>query len=353
MKKTSLTLSGLAIMGVIINHSNWHVLRQFPNGDTQGYPFLVIDQLGKFAVATFIFIAGSFIAYATSGGKRDSLWAIIRPRLKSLMWPWLIWSVIFWVGQYFQGSSLSLNNLWCTLFIQYYFVPLLMFYYLLAPMIIKEVKSNPIRLLIWVSVIQLLSMVLFYARIYWPNFPEVLKPWVDMGPLSYLRFAFYFPFGIVCRLFADRVKWRFDRFRILLPWLTLLLFFLSVGEAAIAYSIGGEVWPRGNDQTKLTSVLFSISLFLCFAIFDTLTVPLNRFVNQLGARSYGLYLCHYLVVGIIAKILTHVSPWLTSASQGWLFVPILFLLSLVLSNGLMENVAHLPRIKQFYRYVFG
>ncbi|MCP4536096.1 MAG: acyltransferase [Chloroflexi bacterium] len=350
MRRTIPILRGLAILGVIFNHANWHALSRFAAGDVKGYPFLAFDQIGKFAIPAFMAIAGYFIAYATSGGKRDLSWQVVRARLVGLLWPWLIWSAIMMIGQFVQGRSLSLAEFVRTLFIHYYFIPLLILYYLLAPLVVKLARSNVRGLLVGAAVVQLLTIALFYARVYHPLFPGALKSWVDLGPLQYLRFAFYFPFGVVCGMFSRATKNSLTRFKSVLPWLTLIFFGLAVVETMMAYNLGGNVWPTGGDQTKLSSALFSTALVFCFVIFDKLTVPSIRTAKKLGAHSYGLYLCHYPILGIIAKVIERVVPGV--ASQGWLLLSLLFVLTVAFAMLLMEGVSKLPA-KRFYRYLFG
>jgi len=350
LRKTIPILYGLAILGVIFNHANWHVLREFPPGDPQGYPFVVFDQIGKFAIVGFMFIAGYFIAYATSGGRRDLSWQIIVARLRNLLWPWLIWSIIMAVGQALQEHSLSPGSILANLFIQYYFVPLLIFYYLLAPFIARWAKTHTRALLVGAAIVQILAMALFYARVYWSGFPADFNSWIDLGPLQYLRFAFYFPFGVVCGMFPQMVKTPLLRFKPVLPWLTLLFFGLSATESLIAYHLGDSYWPIGSDQTRLSATLFSITFILCFVAFDNIPVPFSRTITKLGAHSYGLYLSHYLMLGLTARAITAIVPWV--ATQGWLYLPLLFVLTVALCRGLMESVARLPT-KRFYRYLFG
>jgi len=67
------------------------------------------------------------------------------------------------------------------------------------------------------------AVALFYAHVYHPRFPAVLKFWVDLGPLQYLRFAFYFPFGVVCNTFSRMVKDSLTQLKPALPWLVLLV----------------------------------------------------------------------------------------------------------------------------------
>lgn len=350
MRRTIPTLRGLAILAVIFNHANWHVLSQFSPGEARGYPFLVLDQIGKFAIPAFMVISGYFTAYATSGGKRNLNWEFIRARLDNLLWPWLIWSVILTVGQSFLGRSISLGELSRNLIIQYYFIPLLILYYLLAPIVVIWARSNARALLAGAALVQSLAVALFYCRVYCPGFPGALKSWVDLGPLQYLRFASYFPFGILCGMLARTVKDRLVQFKSILPWLTLFMLALTVLEAGTAYHLGGDAWPKGGDQTKMSSALFSIAIIFCFAAFDKMSVPFDRAIKKLGTHSYGLYMSHYPVLGILARVFSRIAPWLTS--QGWLFLPVLFVLTVALSTLLMDLVSRLPT-KRFYRYLFG
>jgi len=349
VRRTIPILRGLAILGVILNHANWHVLSQFEPGEPGGYPFVVFDQIGKFAIPAFMLITGYFIAYA-AGSKRDLSWRVVRARLENLLWPWLIWSAILMVGHSFQGGSISPSEFLRTSVIHYYFIPLLILYYLLAPLVVKLARSRAPLLLVGAAVVQLLAIALFYTRVYHPSFPGAPKSWIDLGPLQYLRFAFYFPFGVVCGMYPRAAKNYLTRSKSVLPWLTLFFFGLAIVETALVYNVGGEFWPTGGDQTKLSSALFSTTLLFCFLVFDKLTVPSARAVKQLGTHSYGLYLCHYPILGVIATGIEWAAPWV--ASQGWLFLPSLLVLTITLSMLMMKGAARLPA-KRFYRYLFG
>jgi len=342
----------VAILAVVFNHSNWHVLENFVPGDPHGYGYIVTDQIGKFAIAAFMFIAGYFISYATSAGKYDLRWGIVRARLLGLFWPWLIWSVLMTIGHHFQGRALSPEELLKNLFIQYCFVPLLMFYYLLAPFILRWVRNHPRRVLIGAVIVQLLAIALFYMRVYVPSFSNLINlSLIDIGPMQYLRFAFFFPFGVIAGIAPQFFKDPIIRFKSLWPWLVLVFFILAFGESALAYSLRTcRTWPIGGDQTRLTSSILSISIIICFLTFEKIPIPFKNIVIKLGARSYGLYLSHYVILGMVGKAIHCVAPW--SDLQGWWLIPTLFLVTVFLSYSLMDISSRMPT-KQFYRLVFG
>jgi peptidoglycan/LPS O-acetylase OafA/YrhL len=201
------------------------------------------------------------------------------------------------------------------------------------------------------AAVQLAGVLVFYARYYWAPFPEALRPWVDLGPLEYLRFAFFFPVGLAVGMYPDQARGSLGMWKPLLPWLTVLFLGLSILETAQAYRLGGELWPGAGDQTKLTSVLFSAGLIACFVAADKLTVPFRRFVVTLGSHTYGYYLTHYVILGIVGRVIQRFWPWLDA--QGWLLVLVLFLLTTALSMLLIEGWARLPVINRFHRYLFG
>lgn len=357
MRRTIPLLSGLAILGVIFNHANWHALRAFAAGQIGGYPYIVTDQIGKFAIVGFLFIAGYFSAYATNAGKTDLRWEVVRARLLGLLWPWLFWAIFFTLAQAIQGGEFSPEKLpgelLYNLFIQYYFIPLLMFYYLLAPAISHWARFNA-RSLLWVSaILQVVGIGLFYLRVYWPGFPPALQPWIDVGPLQYLRFAFAFPLGMFAGMFPQRVKEPLAKLKRPLPWLVLVFFGLSAIESGFAYHYGAQnpaVWSIGGDQTRLSAALFSLAFVACFIVYENIKLPLNNQLIKMGTRSYGLYLSHYVILGILGKVLQRILP--DALQQGWLIFPTLFILTAVLAMLLMEIVARSP-FKRIYRYIFG
>ena len=93
-----------------------------------------------------------------------------------------------------------------------------------------------------------------------------------------------------------------------------------------------------------------MAFVFCFVVFDKLTVLSIRTIKKLGKHSYGLYLCHYPILGIIAEVVERVAPGV--ASEGWLLLPLLFVLTVTSAMLLMEGVSKLPA-KRFYRYLFG
>ncbi len=351
MRRTVPLLSGFAILAVVFNHANWHVLERYAPGDPAGLAFLICDQIGKCAIAAFLAIAGYFIAYATAGGKSDVRWSVIRARLLNLLWPWLLWSLVDFALHVILTRRIDLGELLATPFVHYYFIPLLMAYYLTTPPLVRIARANPRGLLLGAALVQGLALMLLYARLYTSILPSVVVPWIEVGPLQYLRFAFFFPLGLVLGMYPQAARDWLARIRGVLPWSTLVLFAASVGEAWIAYGRGGAYWPLGGDQTKLTSALFSISLILTFAAADRMQFRGDKLLMRIGGRTYGMYLTHYIFLGALARVFEAAWPG-GGDVPGWILLPVLFIGTAGASMVLMEVVARSP-FRKLYTVLFG
>jgi peptidoglycan/LPS O-acetylase OafA/YrhL len=158
---------------------------------------------------------------------------------------------------------------------------------------------------------------------------------------------------MVAGMMPKQVKAVTGGWKPVMPWLLIVAFILSALESAWAYNSAVEnpaVWPIGGDQTRLTTAIFSLVFAACFMVYEQIKLPMSKRITKLGTRSYGLYLSHYVILGILGKVFDLVLP--ESLNQGWLVFPLLFILTTVLAAALMEIVARSPA-KPLYKYVFG
>ncbi len=109
MIKRLLILNGLAAVFAVINHAVvweltamfWWTDRYLPAGSAatqlQSLRFFtagLVDQLVFFAVFAFLFISGFFIAIATGRTQKTIPWRLVFQRVKFLIIPYILWSVI-------------------------------------------------------------------------------------------------------------------------------------------------------------------------------------------------------------------------------------------------------------------
>nr|NIT61515.1 acyltransferase [Fodinibius sp.]NIV16108.1 acyltransferase family protein [Fodinibius sp.]NIY30095.1 acyltransferase family protein [Fodinibius sp.] len=145
MNRQFVALSGIAMMLIVINHSIQMGLEYTQASGVELPPpwalttLEIIQALGNFAVPIFLFISGAFIAYAARGEPPRLSWKFIRSGLIHILLPFLIWSLVFYVILFTNRGTLYtpfeyIRNL--LVGYPFHFVPLLVFFYLISPIIV-------------------------------------------------------------------------------------------------------------------------------------------------------------------------------------------------------------------------
>ena len=138
--------SGLAMVLIVLNHAihigieSTALYGAEPVTGWGRYLLTGLQALGVFAVPVFLFVSGSFAAYAararrTAGISYHFVWAALR----HILIPYLIWSLIFYAAVYFlRGEQYAPLQYVKNLLVgyPYHFIPLLTFFYLLAPILL-------------------------------------------------------------------------------------------------------------------------------------------------------------------------------------------------------------------------
>ena len=223
MRKQIPILRGLAILAVVSYHcAAWghHVLCYWahryraveaPNFDQFGsfsyWVLLLIRQLAWFAVPAFLFIAGFSLAYAITGRPMTAAYKIVWTRTKILLWPYLIWSLVIFFGDFLQGQTYPILG-YVGLLVRggavpaYWFIPMLIQFYILSPLIVRWSEAKP-RLVLLASAIVQGAMYLLCGSALQRFF----------RPLDGASLALYFPLGAVCFLHYKRASQVLARFK--------------------------------------------------------------------------------------------------------------------------------------------
>lgn len=341
-------LRGLAIALVVLHHSiQMGVLYPLGLGfpPVEGLTYWVITALGGlgvFAVPIFLFISGSFVAWAARGDPPRFSWSAVWAGLNRILWPYVIWSLVFYGVVYLiRGEEISLLGAVRKLATGYpfHFVPLLAFYYLLSPILVRVAKRWGLIILIVIGLLQLALLNLVFPGALGFEFPA----WVRAVVPSYYNgvladWAIYFPLGVVCSLNVKAVVAWVKKLKWVLLGATLVFYVLYV------LSLGSDMrFPVGGHFAPMTFVWLTL-------IIQRNAIPQVRAFEQLGKRSYGVYLMHLSVLWITVVVLEAVAPALFGVQI--LLQPILFLATLGGPLALMRAAAALPTRKA-YRYVFG
>jgi peptidoglycan/LPS O-acetylase OafA/YrhL len=128
----------------------------------------------------------------------------------------------------------------------------------------------------------------------------------------------------------------------------MLVFFIAgILEWEWLTRISGKSWISAN--VTIVDCFYSAAFLLTFLAFDQANIPGVKILNNLGTKSFGVYLMHSLVLLFASKIIYHFFPVLLQYQI--LFQPILISLGLMVPVGIMALVERSPA-NRFYGYLF-
>jgi len=96
--------------------------------------------------------------------------------------------------------------------------------------------------------------------------------------------------------------------------------------------------------------IFPLTFVLLIPAITRNSIPLVRTLENIGKKSYGIYLTHLIVLDLVLISIRTLVPGLFSVPI--LLFPILYIVGLSTPIVFMELTSHLP-IRRIYRYVFG
>ncbi|MCD4737789.1 MAG: acyltransferase [Anaerolineae bacterium] len=371
MTKRLFLLMGVAILSVIVGHAaGWGQIAMFlwadryqpvsvPNFDQIGTPsyyvLLVLRQLVVYAVPAFLFISGFFVAYAARGSHATFTWKMVGKRLKNLLIPYFIWSLIIFIGQAFEGVFSSPAGYIKQILLgqavgPYFYVPVLCQFYLLTPFLIPLAKRKPAILLIGSACLHIGAMSIHYLGLLNVDIPGIT--WLTaLWPWSLIWSTFYFPWGIVVGLHSSEFKLWIEEHKRWLFIALLVLAVLTVIEPEVIYRTTGKDY-RFNPTT-LAPALYSLAFICYFLGFAPLTETwFSRNVQQWGRQSYGIYLLHITVMELFARVVRQIIPGML-AHQVLLFFPLMFIVGLGVPLLFMKFIRNQEALRPYFRYLFG
>jgi len=346
-------LRGVAILLVLLNHTIHMVTQYAAKAAEAGAAAWSADSvlnrtlsgisgLGVYAVPIFLFLSGCFFAYA--GGRKDlrSDYKIVWTNLKHVGIPYLVWSIIFYIEIFaLHGERSSPFGYVKNLLVGYpfNFVPLLIFYYIVSPLLIRLLRRYGLATMLLILAYQIFLLGVVNpkdAGFALPGFLRVLAPPILSGPLS--AWAIYFPLGMYVVHLGAQAGELAGRFRIVLILAVVGFFALYTLDAFRIIEI-----PMIRQFTPLPLMLLSPA-------FQRSAFPAVRSFELLGKRAYGLYLTNLLVLDIALYLLQMAVPGVFT--YYWLLLPVMFALALFLP--LLTMSIFERRMKPVvFRYAFG
>lgn len=348
MSRQYVALSGLAMVLIVLHHSidvyvGWLPAHGMELADGwQSLVLVVFHRLGKAAVPLFLFVSGSFIAYAARGNPPRLSWNTARSSILRLLWPYLLWSAVFYVLIFWQHNEVYspfgyVKNL--LVGYPFHFIPLLLFFYAISPLLAPVSRRYGLPLVLLVGLYQAVLISIEFPGtfgIYPPQWAEFLSPPVLGHTLA--LWAIYFPLGMVVSLNLTKAKPHLRRAIWFLIPFTLVFYLLDVLHTANFLDM-----PAAVHVYPLTVVLIA-------PLVNRNSIPRVKELEIVGKSTYGLYLTHLIVIDLSLMAIFAVLPALLSFPIPMVIV--LFALASAIPLATMNFVAT-GRTRVAYRYVFG
>jgi surface polysaccharide O-acyltransferase-like enzyme len=370
MVRRMLYLNGFSISAVVLFHAvgmcfvamfDWSHRFLPPDvpansliGSPSYYTLRILEQLVEFAIPAFLFVSGYFVAVATGRSNETISWSTVRSRLKNLLIPYLIWTgVILGLGIVLERQNISAQRLLRNILTGstnevMYFVPLLVQFYLLSPFLVRMAKKNWKLLLVLAAVIQFGFQLLAYPEFLGLDLPYVAAITNLIPKWFFPARILWFSLGIVIGFHLEQFKSTLQRFRWVILVTAIVAIPLGVLEWEIFFRLSGQEW-LAHRETILDNV-YGLAVILSFLAFAEAKLPLIKTFENLGSRSYGIYLTHAIFIQYAAKGIYHLAPQLL----GYQLILLLILLVVGFAGPLgLMMLFERTRLRRFYKHVFG
>jgi peptidoglycan/LPS O-acetylase OafA/YrhL len=344
MNRQFTALRGVAMLIVVLSHTidmgTQALLKsgsQAMTPTTQGI-LGVLRTLGYLAVPIFLFIAGTFVAYAARGEPPRLTWKFLRKGLSHVWWPYVVWSAVFYLVLLVQFRETYtafgyVKNL--IVGYPYNFVPLLLLMYFLSPLLVAVAKRHGWLVIIAVGGYQLLLLCLMRAEALSMTRITFLIPKIFGKTLT--QWGVFFPLGIVYTL----------HMRTMLPYLDRLKWVLTAAATTLFF-LGAINW--NVIQLPVAAYFLPGPVVLLLPLIRRDQIPLVNWLETVGKRSYGLYLIHIIVLDLALAA--------AGAFAGWTFrypialLPCIYAVTLSIPLFLMERIERSPA-RTISKYVLG
>lgn len=341
-------LRGFAIFLVVINHSivlSLQAITQYGLSRTspwETYLLLSIKEIGVIAVPIFLFLAGAFMMYSLKDKTIREGYRLILPALKNVVIPYIIWSFIFYLFVFLlKSESYSVSGYLKNIIVGYpfNFVPILVFFIILAPLLAWILKRYSILILIVIILYQLLLVNLRLPGIIGFSFPSwvaLLSPPV-LG-LSLALWGIFYPLGMIYIQFSEKYKRGLNSF------------VLIIGIASfIAYCLAA-INEMGLAKFSLAEWVFPIITLFLLPFIERKKIPFLSFFENLGKRSYGIYLMNLTIIMLLVQATANYFHSIFRIET--IFVVIMAALTIFITTKLMGWIER-KLSRKIYYFLFG
>lgn len=297
------TLRALATLGVIIIHIS-SPLVNMTYGKNMPYWWIgnVVDSAVRFAVPLFLMLSG-----ATMLGKEYKLSDFYKKRFTRVFIPFVFWLLAYWVYRWFmlkpaaQPTDFQSILKWAAdLFLKegvskhLWYVYMIVFIYLALPFLGKLLRN-----LRQSTVLTLLLCWLFFV-FQTREFPLNLYSWSgDYGSklLGYFQHTGYLVLGY----YLSRVNFNFKNTGLVAGIVFVMSVLISAFGTYLLSSQNHHLNLTMYSYMNLNTILQSVALFIWVKDIQINNKIALWIENTISDYSYGIYLVHIMIIGILFR----------------------------------------------------
>lgn len=348
-------LRGFAILAVIAIHTSTN-FSKITNLNYLVISNMVIDIFSQFGVPLFIFISGFVLAIKYYD--MVPLTQFFIKRIRSTIPQYLIFSILY--ISFFailndppSSSEIFYKILTASSAIHMWFFLTIIGFYIFYPIIIKiyryfeeqEMIHSFLMLTFFIQISWSISVLIMESNGYDPSV-------VYLAKRVFIPYLFYFISGIYVSKNLTYIKDHIRSIKMYKPILFSILILMTM-IILFFWIIGQKYYVQGLDYFYYMSPLYFIILiilevFYYLAIFVLLFEASYMVIEQknilgsilltLGRHSFGIYLIHFLFITMIIAQLEQFNIY----SDNWIFYPVLFLTTIILSLFSVKLIHYLP-----------
>lgn len=282
----------LATFSVIFLHVSSPLLYKFNSISTDiWWTAHIYDSFVRFCVPIFFMISG----YLILSKKYESIPSFLQKRFLKIIYPFMFWNTIY-ILYNLQNYSFEISS-YKSIIHQFFFGASAHFWYiytiigiyLFFPIIQKWVASSGKKEIEYFLIIWLVSVLSSMPILnkYFPNF-------------NLIYFSSYLGFTVL--------GYYIGKYKVGTLYTGVILYFIGLSFTIIGTfvlsSYKGSFYERLYDYLSPNVIIMAIGVFLIAQNLKFFKKE-NRVINFFSKYSYGIYLIHLLVIGILGKVGIH------------------------------------------------
>jgi peptidoglycan/LPS O-acetylase OafA/YrhL len=321
-------LRALAILAVVIGHAALRAMGPLEPADgahaahegavaLQYGLLFVLAQLSFFAVPAFFFVTGLFCTFAIQKPGLAANAGFLRGRLKALLVPLAVWSVVAFTADlvlgipalpaYFSAHARAGEMEW-----GYYFLLAMVQVYLVAPFVVDLARRRWRGLLVGSVALHLVVLGVRLAAGLDAGLGAVadvpaLGSW--RGDWAVWRWQLYLVLGVLAGLHGSKVEAWLRAHRRPLYAAAGVSAVAVVGEA-FAFSTGLAQMDWFHSQLRPLVPLYACAVIAAYFATDIQATARTAALEKVGNLSFGLFVVHPIAYKVLARVVDRLAPGL-------------------------------------------